>query len=264
MATYEHILVDRQDGVVTLTFNHPENLNAMTTAMGDEVTEVVHALNQDHSARVLILTGAGRAFCAGGAKGTLQSRTTGAKSANTEAPKTFYKRFLSLRQLEIPTIAAINGPAVGAGFCVALACDMRVAAANARMGLNFVRLGIHPGMAATFTTPRIVGMAKACEVIFTGRLYTGEEAFAMGLVNRVVPQEKVMEEAMSLAQEIATNSAPIAVRLAKRALYKNDADLLDAAIEVESEYQAYTWTTEDAKEGIAAMTEKRAPKFQGK
>jgi enoyl-CoA hydratase/carnithine racemase len=180
---YEHILVDRQDGIVTLTLNHPENLNAMTPAMGDEVTDLVQTLKDDQAARVLILTGAGRAFCAGGAKGNLQSRTAGSA---TESPKTFYKRFLSLRQLEIPTIAAINGPAVGAGFCVALACDMRVAATNARMGLNFVRLGIHPGMAGTYTTPRIVGMAKACEVIFTGRLYTGEEAFALGLVNRVV------------------------------------------------------------------------------
>lgn len=260
---YEHILVDRQaDGVVTLTLNHPENLNAMSAEMGDEVTALVKELKEDQTARVLVLTGAGRAFSAGGTKGNLQSRTVG--GANREAPKVFYKKFLTLRQLEIPTIAAINGPAVGAGFCVALACDMRVAAANARMGLTFVRLGIHPGMAGTYTTPRIVGMAKACEVIFTGKLYTGEEAFAMGLVNRVVPQEKVMDEAMSLAREIATNCAPIAVRLAKRALYKNDADLLEAAIEVESEHQAYTWTTEDAKEGITAMTEKRTPKFQGK
>jgi len=262
MASYEHILVDRQDGVITLTLNHPENLNAMSAEMGDEVIDLVRTLKDDQSARVLVLTGAGRAFSAGGTKGNLQSRTAGGK--NSEPPKVFYKKFLTLRQLEIPTIAAINGPAVGAGFCIALACDMRVAAANARMGLTFVRLGIHPGMAGTYTTPRIVGMAKACEVIFTGKLYTGEEAFAMGLVNRVVPQEKVMEEAMSLAQEIATYSAPIAVRLAKRALYKNDADLLDAAIEVESEHQAYTWTTEDAKEGITAMTEKRTPKFQGK
>jgi enoyl-CoA hydratase/carnithine racemase len=263
MTTYEHILVDQSDGIVTLTLNHPENLNAMTAEMGDEVTDVVRTLNQDQGARVLVLTGAGRAFCAGGAKGNLQSRAhSRPASANSEAPKSFYKRFLSLRQLEIPTIAAINGPAVGAGFCIALACDMRVAAATARMGLNFVRLGIHPGMAGTFTTPRIVGMAKACEVIFTGRLYTGEEAFAMGLVNRVVPGEKVMEEAMALAREVAT-SAPIAVRLAKRALYRGEADLLEAAIEVESEHQAQTWTTEDAKEGIAAMTEKRAPKFRG-
>lgn len=261
MATYEHILVDQHDGIVTLTFNHPENLNAMTVAMGDEVTDVVHALNQDHSARVLILTGAGRAFSAGGAKGNLQSRTAGG-GGNSESPKTFYKRYLSLRQLEIPTIAAINGPAVGAGFCIALACDMRIAAANARMGLNFVRLGIHPGMAGTFTTPRIVGLAKACEVIFTGKLYTGDEAFALGLVNRVVPPEKLMDEAGALAREIASN-APIAVRLAKRALYRGEADLLEAAIEVESEYQAHTWTTEDAKEGITAMTEKRAPKFRG-
>lgn len=260
MATYEHLLVEHQDGIVTLTFNHPENLNAMTAEMGDEVTDVVRTLNQDQSARVLILTGAGRAFCAGGAKGNLQSRTTGGRA--TEAPKAFYQRYLSLRQLEIPTIAAINGPAVGAGFCVALACDLRVAAVTARMGLNFVRLGIHPGMAATFTTPRIVGLAKACEVIFTGRLYTGEEAFALGLVNRVAPAEKVMDEALALAREIAAN-APIAVRLAKRALYRGEADLLEAALEVESAHQARTWTTEDAKEGITAMTEKRAPKFRG-
>src|SRR5262245_41592331 len=262
MATYEHILVDQRDGIVTLTFNHPENLNAMTAAMGDEVTDVVHTLNQDHSARVLILTGAGRAFSAGGAKGTLQSRTTGGGSGNSEPPKTFYKRYLSLRHLESPTIAAINGPAVGAGFCVALACDMRIAAANARMGLNFVRLGIHPGMAGTFTTPRIVGLAKACEVIFTGKLYTGEEAFAMGLVNRVVPPEKLLDEAAALACEIASN-APVAVRLAKRAVYRWEEDLREAAIEVESEYQAHTWITEDAKECITAMTEKRAPKFRG-
>lgn len=256
---YHHILVDRHDGIVTLTLNHPENLNAMTAEMGDEVSDLVRALNQDQSARVLILTGAGRAFSAGGAIANLQSRAAGVAS---EPPKNFYKRFLALRELEIPTIAAINGPAVGAGFCLALACDLRVAAAHARMGLNFVRLGIHPGMAATFTTPRIVGLAKACEVIFTGRLYSGEEAFALGLVNRVVPLENLMEETMALAREIAGN-APIAVRLAKKALYRGEADLLEAAIEVESQHQAYTWTTEDAKEGIAAMREKRTPHFRG-
>jgi enoyl-CoA hydratase/carnithine racemase len=209
---------------------------------------------------VLILTGAGRAFCAGGAIGTLQSRTAG--GSNTEPPALFFRRFLALRKLQIPTIAAINGHAVGAGFCIALACDMRVAATDAKMGLNFVRLGIHPGMAGTYFTPRIVGMARACEVIFTGKLYSGEEAFAMGLVNRVVSADKVLDEALQLASEIAAN-APIAVRLAKRALYRGDADLLEAAIELESNYQAYTWTTEDAKEGIMAMTAKRAPKFRG-
>ena len=261
MATYQNILVDKQDGIVTVTLNRPESLNAMTVDMGDEVSQLVQELKQDQDSRVLILTGAGRAFCAGGAKGNLQSRTS--SGGNAEPPKVFYKRFLALRQLEIPTIAAINGHAVGAGFCVALACDMRVAAADAKMGLNFVRLGIHPGMAGTYTTPRIVGMAKACEVIFTGKLYTGEEACALGLVNRVVPSGKVMDEALALAREIAAN-APIAVRLAKKSLYKGDDALLDAAIEIESEYQAYTWTTEDAKEGISAMTGKRTPKFQGK
>lgn len=259
MAAYQHILVEQHDGIVTLTLNHPENLNAMSVEMGIEVTDLVRTLNQDPSARVLILTGAGRAFCAGGAISTLQSR---ASRSSAEPPKNFYKRFLALRQLEIPTIAAINGPAVGAGFCIALACDLRIAAAHAKMGLNFVRLGIHPGMAATFTTPRIVGLAKACEVIFTGRLYTGEEAGALGLVNRVVPLENLMDETLALAREIAGN-APIAVRLAKKALYRGEADRLEAAIEIESEHQAYTWTTEDAKEGIAAMREKRTPQFRG-
>jgi enoyl-CoA hydratase/carnithine racemase len=259
MASYQHILVEHQDSIVTLTLNHPENLNAMTAEMGNEVMDLVRTLKEDQRARVLILTGAGRAFSAGGSKSTLGSRAAG---TSTGTPKDFYKRFLSLRQLEIPTIAAINGPAVGAGFCIALACDLRIAAANAKMGLNFVRLGIHPGMAATFTTPRIVGMAKACEVIFTGRLYTGEEASALGLVNRVVSVEKLMDETLTLAREIASN-APIAVRLAKRALYRGEADLLEAALDVESEHQAYTFTTEDSKEGITAMIEKRAPKFRG-
>jgi enoyl-CoA hydratase len=263
MTDYQNLLVDKQDGIVTVTLNRPESLNAMTAEMGDEFSQCIQELKEDQTARVLVLTGARRAFCAGGAKGNLQSRTASGSSRNTEPPKAFYKRFLVLRQLEIPTIAAINGPAVGAGFAVALACDMRVAATTAKMGLNFVRLGIHPGMAGTYTTPRILGMAKACEVIFTGKLYTGEEAFALGLVNRVAPPEKVRDEALSLAREIAAN-APIAVRLAKKALYKNDEELLDAAIEIESEYQAFTWTTADAKEGITAMTEKRTPKFQGK
>lgn len=259
MTIYEHILVDHHDDIITLTLNHPETLNAMTAEMGDELIDLVHTLNQDQSARVLILTGAGRAFSSGGAMRGLESRASGTTAGT---PKDFYKRFLTLRQLEIPTIAVINGPAVGAGFCVALACDLRVAAANARMGLNFVRLGIHPGMAATFTTPRIVGMAKACEVIFTGRLYTGEEAFALGLANRVAPVDKLMDEALALAREIAGN-APIALRLAKRALYRGEADLLEAALDIESEHQAQTFTTEDAKEGIAAAREKRAPKFRG-
>lgn len=257
---HEHILVERQDGIVTLTLNHPESLNAMSEAMGDEISAAVQQVNQDRDARVLILTGAGRAFCAGGTKSNLQNRATG--DAQREPPKAFYQRFLTLRQLEIPTIAAINGPAVGAGFCIALACDLRIIASTAKVGLNFVRIGIHPGMAGTYTTPRLVGMARACEMIFTGKLYSGEEAYDMGLANRLVPAEHVLEEARSLAREICS-SAPIAVRLAKKALYRNDAGLLEAAIEVESEYQAFTWTTEDSKEGIAALVEKRAPRFRG-
>lgn len=258
--SYSTITLDRDDGLVTLTLNRPDALNAMDETMGDEVADAVRRVNADRDARVLILTGAGRAFCAGGAKGNLQNRASGA--GRREPPKAFYQRFLTLRRVEIPTIAAINGAAVGAGFCIALACDMRIIAATAKVGLNFTRIGIHPGMAGTYMTPRLVGMARACEIIFTGRLFNGEEACAMGLANRVVPAERVLDEARALAREIC-GSAPIAVRLAKKALYQQDAPLLDAAIELESQYQAFTWQTEDSKEGIAAMVEKRAPRFRG-
>src|SRR5262249_15192437 len=152
--TYEHIRVTRADGVVTVSFNHPETRNSMTPAMGEEVVRAVDEIRSDPSARVCVLTGSGKAFSSGGDLGML-ARDTGADSPRTGpsmagSPRDFYVRYLTIRNLPIPTIAAINGHAIGAGLCIALACDLRIAVADAKMGMTFTRLGIHPGMGATY------------------------------------------------------------------------------------------------------------------
>jgi enoyl-CoA hydratase/carnithine racemase len=186
---YEHIRVTREDGIVTLAFNRPETRNSMTPAMGDEVVRAVEEIRAEPAARVFVLTGTGKAFSSGGDLGMI-ARDTGAQREGTApsmagSPRDFYARYLAIRSLPIPTIAAINGHAIGAGLCIALACDLRVAVADAKMGMTFTRLGIHPGMGATYFLPRLIGMARASELFFTGRVIDAAEAERLGIVNRV-------------------------------------------------------------------------------
>ena len=201
----ESLLLEARDGdVVTLTFNHPERLNAMSQPMGEAFASRVAGLLEDDRLRAVVLTGSGRAFSAGGDLGMIggqaehgQNEPAGAQRRILDTMRAFYKLFLSVRELPCPTIAAINGHAIGAGFCVALACDLRVVAQEAKVGLNFTKLGIHPGMAATWTLPRLVGPALAAELLYTGRIVSGEEAHRLGLANRVVPKEKVLASALT-------------------------------------------------------------------
>jgi enoyl-CoA hydratase/carnithine racemase len=175
----------------------------------------------------------------------------------------FYRLYLSVRELPFPTLAAIHGPAIGAGLCVALGCDLRVAARDAKLGLNFVRLGIHPGMAASWTLPRLVGPARAAELLFTGRLLDGEEAERIGLVNRAVARDEVLPVTLSLAREIAEN-APLAVRGVKQALARTAQAPLDEQLRFEAEQQSRNYESRDLLEGIAAVRERRAPRFEGR
>ncbi len=266
---YEYIALQRDAdnrGIVTLTLNRPESHNAMTPSMGEEVTRAIAEVRQDPEARVMIVTGAGRSFCSGGDLGML-ARDSGVEGATGpsmgETPRQFYDQFLSLRNLPVPTIAAINGPAIGAGLCLALACDLRVAASGATMGMTFVRVGIHPGMGATYLLPSLVGTAKAFELFFTGRIFDATEALSYGLVNRVVPRPGLLEDVGALAAEIAA-SAPIAVRTLKESIYRMMNPGLEQALEFESRQQAATFATADAKEGVKAIMERRKPKFRGK
>jgi enoyl-CoA hydratase/carnithine racemase len=177
--------------------------------------------------------------------------------------RSFYGLFLAVRDLPCPVIAAINGPAIGAGLCVALACDVRIVAGDARLGLNFTQLGLHPGMGATWTLPRLVGSAHAAEILFAGKPLTGEQAAAIGLANRAVAADEVLPAARTLAAEFAA-AAPLAVRGVKRALRRSESARLEDQLSFEAEEQAACFESRDVQEGLAAARERRPPKFEGR
>ncbi len=263
------VQVEREAGVATLTLHDPERRNAMTRALGEAFAARVAELREDASVRALVLTGAGRAFSAGGDLAMLEALAArgadGADAARAEIRDTmrsFYDLFLSVRDLACPTIAAINGPAIGAGLCVALACDLRLAARGARLALNFTRLAIHPGMGATWTLPRLVGPAVAAELLFTSRSLDAEEAEGVGLVNRCVEPEELLPCARELAAEIAANG-PLAVRGTRRALAGALDRTLGEQLDFEAQEQADCLGSRDVREGLAAVRERRDPKFAG-
>jgi enoyl-CoA hydratase len=264
------VLSERDGCVVTLTLNDPERRNAMSEAMGQAFVARTAELAGDPDLRVVIVTGAGAAFASGGDLAMIQARADEASARPERARRvvgdgmrSFYRLFLSVRELPCPTIAALNGSAVGAGLCLALACDVRIASATARLGLNFTALGLHPGMGATWTLPRLVGPARAAELLYSARLLAGEEAAAIGLVNRAVPAEQVMPVARELAAEFSA-MAPLANRAVKRALARTAGASLEDQLAFEAEEQAASFATHDAQEGLAAAKERRPPRFEGR
>jgi enoyl-CoA hydratase/carnithine racemase len=265
--SYEHIHLSREDGIVTLMFNRPETRNSMTPAMGDEVVRAVGEIRADPTVRVVVLTGSGKAFSSGGDLGMLArdaGATHGADAPSMAgSPRDFYTRYLAIHSLPMPTIAAINGHAIGAGLCIALACDLRIAVSDAKMGMTFAKLGIHPGMGGTYFLPRLVGTSAACELFFTGRVFDATEAERLGVVNRVVPREQFDAGVAALAREIAA-AAPLVTRMVKKAIYRGTQHTLDDMLDYEALNQSITFTTADALEGVSAIMQKREPKFVGK
>jgi enoyl-CoA hydratase len=264
------LLLEREDDVVTLTFNDPDRRNAMSQAMGEAFAARVAELAEDPALRAVILTGAGRAFSAGGDLGMIAERAregaadpAGAVAGIRDRMRAFYGLFLSLRDLPCPTVAAINGAAVGAGLCVALGCDVRIAATQAKLGLNFTALALQPGMGATWTLPRLVGPAHAAELLYSSRILSGAEAARIGLVNRAVAPAEVLPAAREMAAAFAANG-PLAVRGVKQSLARSfDASLADQ-LDFEAEVQARCFASEDVHEGLAAAREKRRPRFRGR
>jgi enoyl-CoA hydratase/carnithine racemase len=196
-------------GVVLLTLDDPDRRNAMSDAMTSSWVGAVDDLADDPSVRVVVVTGAGSAFCSGGDTGWIASEPDASVDHLRTRMIAFYRAWLSLRRLEVPTLAAVNGPAVGAGLCLALACDLRYAAEGARLGAPFVKLGMHPGMAATYLLPNVVGPAAARDLLLTGRTVDAEEALRLRLVSRVLPQEGFLDAVLETASGIAA-TAPIA------------------------------------------------------
>ncbi len=261
------VLLDRRDdGVAVLTFDDPDRRNAMTAAMGEELTARVAALGRDDSVRAVVITGSPPAFSAGGDLDMLEDlahRTRADGFDATETMRAFYAGFLALRDLPVPVLAAVNGHAIGAGLCVALAADMRILAAEAKVGLNFSRLGLHPGMGATWFLPRLLGPERAAAWLYTGALFDGRSAAAQGLALEAVPAEQVLARTLSLAADIAAAS-PVVVRQLKRTLAASPDLDLSTALETEASAQAVSYGTEDLAEGLRAARERRDPGFPGR
>ena len=242
------VTLTRRGAVATLTLNQPEKRNAMTPELTEAFVARVAEVRGDAALKVLIVTGAGRAFCAGGDLGMLRRMVERGDDpeANRREMGAFYRLYLALLHLDIPTIAAINGAAIGAGLSMALGCDMRLAAAGAPLAVSFLNLGLHPGMATTHLLPALIGHARASEIIFTGRTVSAEEAAALGIVNRVVPPEELLPAANALADEMAAKPAA-ALRMAKRALVRPLLAGLESALDYEAVAQAHTYASPEMR-----------------
>ena len=261
--TSEHLRVERPaDGVALLVLDNPDQRNAMSDAMTEAWTAAVADLAADRSVRVVVVTGEGSAFCSGGNTSWIASEPDATVDDLRTRMLPFYRAWLAIRSLEVPTIAAVNGAAIGAGLCLALACDIRYAATSARLGAPFVKLGMHPGMAATWLLPEAVGLGAARDLLLTGRTVGAEEALRLGLVSRVVEDASFRDEVLATAVDVAA-TAPIASRLTKLALADGAHASYDVALQWEALAQPMTLATEDLQEGIRAVRERRAPAFRG-
>jgi enoyl-CoA hydratase/carnithine racemase len=258
-----HLRLERPaPGVARLVLDNPDQRNAMSEDMTRSWGNAIDELADDREVRVVVVTGEGTAFCSGGDPRWI----AGEPDAPVDRLRTrmigFYRAWLAIRRLEVPTIAAVNGPAVGAGLCLALACDLRYAAAGATLSAPFVKLGMNPGMASTYLLPNVVGDAHARELLLTGRSVGADEARQLGLVSRVFEEDVFATEVDAIAEGIAA-TAPIASRYTTVSLRDGGHRDLESAIQWEALAQPITLATEDLQEGIRAAREKRAARFRG-
>lgn len=250
------------DRIGIITLDRPDNRNSMTPELLDAFGRASAAARADGSVRALVVTGTGTCFSAGADfKAGVQRDEQGLSPAARSYA--MYEPFLSLLDIEVPIVAAMNGHAVGGGFGLALVCDLRIGVREAKYGANFVAVGLAPGMAISYLLPRLIGVARASELLLTGRLIDGGEAERLGVVNKAVPASQVMDEALALARTIAGN-APFAVRATKAALRRGLTTEIRAAARAEAVDQAASLATDDAREGMAALLEKRRPVFTGR
>jgi 2-(1,2-epoxy-1,2-dihydrophenyl)acetyl-CoA isomerase len=259
--SFETILYESKEGVATITLNRPDRLNAISATLAEELTRALDQASTDAAARCLILTGAGRGFCAGL---DLQSIPTkdGDFAPGDTLRSSFHPIIRRIVTIEKPVIAAVNGTAAGAGASLALACDLRIASTKASFLQAFVRIGLVPDSGATYFLPRLIGYARALELAMLGEIIDAERALSFGLVTRLVEPDALMEEATTLARKLAEGPT-FALALTRKAMtYGSNADF-EGAIDFEADLQTLAASTADAKEGIAAFLEKRPAKFVG-
>jgi 2-(1,2-epoxy-1,2-dihydrophenyl)acetyl-CoA isomerase len=253
------IQVTKQDGIATVLMNRPDKLNALSADMYHELADRFTALGQDDAVRAVVLTGAGRAFCAGGDVGSMAGYDI---VAGRQRSKSHQQTIIALYNCEKPVIAAVRGPAAGIGASLALACDLVVASETAYLLMAFKNVGIPPDGGAVFFLTQHLGIARAKELVYTARRLPAEEARQMGMVMKVVPDGELEAQAQALAREIA-DSATYALRLAKKMFHGMYSPTLEHLLEMENIAIAGARLTHDHAEGVAAFKEKRKPKFKG-
>lgn len=261
---YKSILYAKENSIATITLNRPEKLNAYNKTMVEELLAAVEDVKFDDDVHVLVITGAGRGFCAAADIGpSYQPHKEGHPLGMVEELREWFHRLLfTLRNLDKPTIASINGPAAAGGLSLALACDLRIASEQAKLGTGVLRIGTIPDEGETYFLPRVVGIEKAIELILLGEILDAKEALQIGLVGRVVPHEQLEATTKELAARIA-EGPPIAQRLVKRAVYRQLEMNLWASLDDTALSAQISTHTQDSKEGLRAFQEKRQPIFRG-
>jgi 2-(1,2-epoxy-1,2-dihydrophenyl)acetyl-CoA isomerase len=260
----ELIKVAERDRIVTITLNRPERLNALFGYMRRDLAEALEEAGSDPEVRVVVLTGAGRAFCAGGDVHFMaQLVERGDEEEFARLLGAARRVILGIRQMTKPVIASINGAASGAGFNLALACDLRIASADATFSQSFVKLGFHPDWGGTYFLPRMVPSNIACELFFLGDSMDAQRALRLGLVNRVVAPTELESETRKLAERLRDGPA-VSIAAAKHAVYASEHDSLEQMLQYEVDAQLRCFETKDGREGVRAFLEKRPPRFQGR
>jgi enoyl-CoA hydratase/carnithine racemase len=274
---YQEILYNVADRVATITLNRPDKLNAWTAVMEREVRRAVYEAEADVAVRVIVLTGAGRGFCAGAdmsllsniaEKGigdrerVLENSDNGSRRENVRAD--FQKKYSYFPSIEKPVIAAINGPAVGLGFIITLYCDLRFGADTARFGTAFAKRGLIAEYGMAWLLPRLIGPANALDLLLSARLVDAHEALRMGLLNHVFPQDAFLDHVMTYARDLATNVSPRSMRVIKRQIYNAMFQSLSEAFDSSEQEMIESLQCEDFKEGVAHFVEKRAAHFTGR
>ena len=266
---FETIILKKEDHIATIILNRPDRRNALSQQMILDLLTAINDIAADDCVRAVVMTGAGKGFCSGmdmdaiSAGAAFGSEITVESMRHAPAFRVGHGLILGLQNLEKPTIAMVNGYCVGAGFDLALCCDMRMGADDTKFMCGFVKMGIYPPFGATWLYPRVMGLGKAFEYLFTGDTIYAQEALRIGVLNKVVPPDKLEEETMDLASRIA-KGPPIPIRLMKSQIRRGLEMDLEMALDMAATYSALAMTTEDVKEGVAARFERRDPSFQGK
>ena len=260
---YEHILIDQSVGIVKVTLNRPEKLNAFIGHMRRDLAEALEHAGSDRTVRVVIITGAGRAFCAGGDVGFMAELMHRGDSEEFARILGAGRRVITaVRAMTKPVVAAVNGPASGAGCNLALACDLRIASTNASFSQSFLKVGLHPDWGGTYFLPRLVAPNKACEMFFLGDSIDAAEAMRLGILNQVVSPEELEAATQELAERLRA-APPLALAAAKQAVYMSQRADIEEMLRYESDAQLRCFASDDGHEGVRAFLEKRDPKFTG-